>query len=145
MPRPMVSPISTRAIARWRKGEFSLTQSRSSYWRIIRHRVSASLASPAGLRQVSWHTVPERVLTVRLDGSVEYGPVTERFGTFPRSVLAWEPPSRLLLSWDVNANWQYDPALKTELEIRFIAEDKDLTRVELEHRKLDRYGTRRDE
>jgi len=61
------------------------------------------------------------------------------------SVLAWEPPSRLLLSWDINADWQYDPALKTELEIRFIAEDKDLTRVELDHRKLDRYGTRRDE
>jgi hypothetical protein len=50
-----------------------------------------------------------------------------------------------LLSWDINADWQYDPALKTELEIRFIAEGKHLTRVELEHRKLDRYGTRRDE
>ena len=61
------------------------------------------------------------------------------------SVLTWEPPSRLLLSWDINADWQYDPALKTELEIRFIAEGKHLTRVELEHRKLDRYGTRRDE
>ena len=61
------------------------------------------------------------------------------------SVLAWDPPSRLLLSWDVNADWQYDPALKTELEIRFIAEGKRSTRVELEHRKLDRYGVRRDE
>jgi uncharacterized protein YndB with AHSA1/START domain len=61
------------------------------------------------------------------------------------SVLAWEPPSRLLLSWDINADWQYDPALKTELEIRFIAQDKRRTRVELEHRKLDRYGARRDE
>jgi uncharacterized protein YndB with AHSA1/START domain len=61
------------------------------------------------------------------------------------SVLGWEPPSRLLLSWDINADWQYDPALKTELEICFIPEGKRVTRVELEHRKLDRYGARRDE
>jgi uncharacterized protein YndB with AHSA1/START domain len=61
------------------------------------------------------------------------------------SVLAWEPPSRLLLSWDINADWQYDPDLKTEIEVRFIAESGDTTRVELEHRKLERYGARRDE
>lgn len=61
------------------------------------------------------------------------------------SVLSWEPPSRLVLSWDIDANWQYDPNLKTEIEVRFIAEGKETTRVELEHRKLDRYGARRDE
>src|SRR5262249_28481134 len=61
------------------------------------------------------------------------------------SVLSWEPPSRLLLSWDINADWQYDPGLKTELEVRFIPEGNNVTRVELEHRRLDRYGARRDE
>lgn len=61
------------------------------------------------------------------------------------SVLEWEPPSRLLLSWDINADWQYDPALKTEIEVRFIPEDAHRTRVELEHRHLERYGKRRDE
>jgi uncharacterized protein YndB with AHSA1/START domain len=61
------------------------------------------------------------------------------------SVLAWEPPSRLVLSWDINADWQYDPNLKTEIEVRFKAEGCDGTRVELEHRHLDRYGARRDE
>jgi uncharacterized protein YndB with AHSA1/START domain len=60
-------------------------------------------------------------------------------------VLAWEPHSRLVLSWDIDANWQPDPSLKTEIEVRFIPESKDRTRVELEHRKLDRYGARRDE
>jgi uncharacterized protein YndB with AHSA1/START domain len=60
-------------------------------------------------------------------------------------VLSWEPPSRLVLSWDIGADWQPDPDLKTEIEVRFIAEGKDATRVELEHRKLDRYGARRDE
>ena len=61
------------------------------------------------------------------------------------SVLAWEPPSRILLSWDINADWQYDPTLNTEIEVRFTAEGGDRTRVELEHRHLDRYGSRRDE
>jgi len=60
-------------------------------------------------------------------------------------VLLWEPPSRLVLSYDINADWQYDPDLKTEIEVRFIAEGESATRVELEHRKLDRYGARRDE
>ncbi|MGH9416257.1 MAG: SRPBCC family protein [Terriglobales bacterium] len=61
------------------------------------------------------------------------------------TVLAWEPPSRLVLSWDIGADWQYDPNLKTEIEVRFIAEGSNRTRVELEHRHLDRYGARREE
>jgi uncharacterized protein YndB with AHSA1/START domain len=60
-------------------------------------------------------------------------------------VLSWEPTSRLVLSWDISADWQYDPRLGTELEIRFIVESQNRTRVELEHRRLDRYGARRDE
>jgi len=60
-------------------------------------------------------------------------------------VLSWEPHSRLVLSWEITADWQHDPNLKTEVEVRFIAEGRDGTRVELEHRHLDRYGTRRDE
>ncbi len=61
------------------------------------------------------------------------------------SVLVWEPPTRLVLSWDITADWKYNPELKTELEIRFIATSPNATRVELEHRHLDRYGARRDE
>jgi uncharacterized protein YndB with AHSA1/START domain len=60
-------------------------------------------------------------------------------------VLSWEPQSRLVLSTEISADWQYDPKLKTEVEVRFISEGKDGTRVELEHRYLDRYGARRDE
>jgi uncharacterized protein YndB with AHSA1/START domain len=61
------------------------------------------------------------------------------------SVLSWEPHSRLVLSWDITADWQYDPTLKTEIEVRFAVENAERTRVELEHRRLDRYGARRDE
>src|SRR5262249_32790442 len=59
--------------------------------------------------------------------------------------LSWEAHSRLVLSWEISADWQYDPKLNTEVEVRFISEGKDATRVELEHRHLDRYGARRDE
>jgi uncharacterized protein YndB with AHSA1/START domain len=60
-------------------------------------------------------------------------------------VLSWEPHSRLVLTWEINADWQHDPSLQTEVEVRFIAEGKDGTRVELEHRRLDLYGARCDE
>jgi uncharacterized protein YndB with AHSA1/START domain len=60
-------------------------------------------------------------------------------------VLVWEPHSRLVLTWDITADWQFDPKLNTEIEVRFIADGKDATRVELEHRRLDRYGERREE
>ena len=53
-------------------------------------------------------------------------------------VLAWEPPERLMLAWQINPHWQYDPDLTTEVEVLFLA-DGDGTMVELEHR-LDGYG-----
>jgi uncharacterized protein YndB with AHSA1/START domain len=58
-------------------------------------------------------------------------------------VLVWEPPERLVLTYDIDADWKFDPNLNTVLEIRFIAEGG-ATRVELEHRNLDRYGEHRD-
>jgi uncharacterized protein YndB with AHSA1/START domain len=60
-------------------------------------------------------------------------------------VLCWEPHSRIVLSWEISADWQHDPNLKTEVEVRFIGEGQDSTRVELERRHLDRYGARRDQ
>ncbi|MDQ6911242.1 MAG: SRPBCC family protein [Actinomycetota bacterium] len=57
-------------------------------------------------------------------------------------VLAYEPPKRVLLSWDISPHWQIemDPENTSEWEVRFIAETPDRTRVELEHRNLDRHG-----
>jgi len=55
-------------------------------------------------------------------------------------VLVWEPPARLLLCWQIRANWKYDPDFATEVEVRFIAEGPRTTRVELEHRNLERFG-----
>jgi uncharacterized protein YndB with AHSA1/START domain len=46
---------------------------------------------------------------------------------------------------EITGDWKHDPGLKTEVEVRFIADGKNGTRVELEHRHLDAYGARRDE
>lgn len=57
-------------------------------------------------------------------------------------VLAFEPPTRLLLTWEIGCDWHHDPALITEVEVRFVVEGPSRTRVELEHRDLDQYGPR---
>jgi len=54
-------------------------------------------------------------------------------------VLAWEPPRRILLAWQITADWRYDLTLQTEVEVIFVADGPGRTRLELEHRHLDRY------
>jgi uncharacterized protein YndB with AHSA1/START domain len=57
-------------------------------------------------------------------------------------VLAYEPPSRVVFSWDIGPTWQLesDPDNASEVEVRFVAVSADRTRVELEHRHIDRHG-----
>ena len=55
-------------------------------------------------------------------------------------VLVWDPPGRLVLSWEISPEWKHDDALSTEVEIRFVALGPARTRVELEHRQLERFG-----
>ena len=57
-------------------------------------------------------------------------------------VLVYEPPHRFVISWDITLQWQIetDPARCSEIEVRFVAEGPAQTRVELEHRHLDRHG-----
>ena len=60
-------------------------------------------------------------------------------------VLAWEPPTRLVLAWQIDASWHHDPGQLTEVEVRFTAEGPEQTRVDLEHRDLDRFGEAREQ
>jgi uncharacterized protein YndB with AHSA1/START domain len=57
-------------------------------------------------------------------------------------ILAFDPPHRVVFSWDISPNWQLeaDPANCSEVEVRFVAETPERTRVELEHRNIDRHG-----
>jgi uncharacterized protein YndB with AHSA1/START domain len=54
-------------------------------------------------------------------------------------VAVWEPPARLILIWQLTPEFGYDPELITEVEVRFTAEAGG-TRVDLEHRDLERMG-----
>ena len=56
-------------------------------------------------------------------------------------VLAWEPPSRLLLGWQLNTQWRYDADFVTEVELSFAPAHGGGTLVTLEHRNLERFGT----
>ncbi len=57
-------------------------------------------------------------------------------------VLTYEPPDRVVISWDINVHWQIETDLEktSEVEVRFVSETPGRTRVELEHRNLDRHA-----
>lgn len=58
-------------------------------------------------------------------------------------ILAFDPPDRLVFTWDIGPTWQLeaDPENASEVEVRFVADGPGRTRVELEHRHLDRHGS----
>jgi uncharacterized protein YndB with AHSA1/START domain len=55
-------------------------------------------------------------------------------------ILVWEPPHRFVMSWDINSAWKPDPAVNSEVEVRFVADGPSATVVELEHRKFEQMG-----
>jgi len=83
----------------------------------------------------------EMVFEPRVGGHV-YDRATDGTECRWARVLAYDPPDRVVFSWDISLQWEIesDPAKCSEIEIRFVAEGPDRTRVELEHRHLDRHG-----
>ena len=57
-------------------------------------------------------------------------------------ILAFDPPHRVVFSWDIGPTWQVedDPELTSEVEVRFTADGEQRTRIELEHRHIERHG-----
>lgn len=54
--------------------------------------------------------------------------------------LLFEPSHRVVLGWRINADWQYDPAIRTEIEVNFIARGPSDCLIRLEHRGLEQRG-----
>lgn len=55
-------------------------------------------------------------------------------------VRVWDPPYRVVVTWQLSAEWRFDPDVDTELEVRFVPDGPGRTVVELEHRGLEYYG-----
>jgi uncharacterized protein YndB with AHSA1/START domain len=55
-------------------------------------------------------------------------------------IIVWEPPQRFVVTWDINSQWQPDITVSSEVEVKFIADGADATRVQLEHRKFEQMG-----
>jgi len=85
--------------------------------------------------------IVERVFELRVGGQV-YDRGADGSECHWARVLAYEPPARVVISWDISPQWQIESDLEktSEIEVRFIPEGPDRTRLELEHRNIDRHG-----
>lgn len=95
------------------------------WWPLATHKIGASDAKQAVIEP----RVGGRWFERGADGAeCEWG-----------KVLAWDPPRRLVLSWEISADWRADSSIHTEIEVVFTPSGTG-TRVDLEHRHLDAYG-----
>lgn len=122
---------------------------------------------PAPVRKtVTVRTRPEHAFQVFTTGIGTWWPASHHIGTSPMKltqieprqggrwysvceddstcevgkVLEWGPPDRLVLAWQIDGQFRYDPDLITEIEVTFVDQGDGTTRVDLEHRHLERMG-----
>jgi uncharacterized protein YndB with AHSA1/START domain len=123
------APVRTQVVveAPVRRAFDVFTQDMMSWWPEDHHLLEGELAT-----MVFEPRVGGRIYDQSADG-------TEC--TWAR-VLAYEPPDRVVFSWDITPQWQIetDPERCSEVEVRFIAETDSRTRLELEHRAIERHG-----
>jgi uncharacterized protein YndB with AHSA1/START domain len=85
--------------------------------------------------------IVERVFEPRVGGHV-YDRGADGSECHWARVLAYDPPTRVVISWDISPQWQIetDTAKTSEVDVRFVSETDERTRIELEHRNIDRHG-----
>jgi uncharacterized protein YndB with AHSA1/START domain len=106
------------------------TREMSAWWPLASHHVGKVDAKGVRIEEL----VGGRVFELGVDGSeCTWG-----------HVLAWDPPSRLVFTWELDASFKVDPKIDTKVEVTFSAEQGG-TRVELVHRGLRAYGAKADE
>ncbi len=104
----------------------AFTQEHGAWWPLASHHIAEKPAETAIIEPRAGGRWFERAT----DGSeCQWG-----------KVLVWDPPGRIVLAWQIGADWKHDPAFSTEVEIRFVALGPAKTRVELEHRQLERFA-----
>ena len=123
-----VSVLKTVTVALPVARAFQIFIDQGAWWPVETHH----LAEPAG----------DTVVLEPFAGGRWYERSADGTETDWGTVLAWEPPRRLLLSWQITPGWVYepDPGRASEIEVRFIGEGESRTRVEFEHRRLERYA-----
>jgi len=95
-------------------------------------------------QEVSWAELKKAVLEPRQGGRwCEIGADGSECNW--GRVLVWDPPVRLILAWQINADWQYDPNLVTEVEVNSVEQGLNLTRFTLEHRDMEKFGVKAQE
>jgi uncharacterized protein YndB with AHSA1/START domain len=82
----------------------------------------------------------EQIIVEPREGGRWFTRHTDGSQTSTGYVVAWEPPGRLVLTWQITADWSYDTALITTVELTFTAQDEQHTLVEVAHRDLENYG-----
>ena len=128
--------------------------------------MSQTITPAAIAKTLTVRATPEKAFAIFTDGFDRWWPKTHSIGDSPLKkavlepgvggrwyglhedggeglwgdVLVWEPPTRLVLAWRITHQWGYDPNLLTEVEVRFTALPSGETRVDFEHRGLERFG-----
>jgi uncharacterized protein YndB with AHSA1/START domain len=128
--------------------------------------VSQTITPAAIAKTFSVRATPERAFAIFTEGFDRWWPKTHSIGASPLKkailepgvggrwysqhedgsenewgdVLVWEPPARLVVAWRINAQFVYEPELLTEVDVRFTDLGSGETRVDFEHRGLERFG-----
>jgi uncharacterized protein YndB with AHSA1/START domain len=124
---PAVEPIVREiTVAAPREHAFETFINMTAWWPLVTHTIGKAPARASIIQT----RVGGRWYGIDADGdSHEIG-----------HVLVYEPPSRIVLSWEISHDFTYDPTLQSEVEITFDEVSPAITRVMLEHRKLEVYG-----